>query len=52
LAKNPEKPGAVPEDAAFLEVMACHGGCVGGPLAYGSAKAAAKQIQKQMAGAG
>jgi [FeFe] hydrogenase (group B1/B3) len=52
LAKNPEKPGAVPEDAAFLEVMACHGGCVGGPLAYGSAKAAAKQIHKQMAGAG
>jgi iron only hydrogenase large subunit-like protein len=49
LAKDPEKASNRPDGATFLEVMACPGGCVGGPLAYGSAKSASRQIAAQAA---
>lgn len=52
LARDPDKPGALGEGVRFLEVMACPGGCVGGPLAYGSARSATRQIEKQGAGTG
>ena len=50
LAKDPEKASNRPDGATFVEVMACPGGCVGGPLAYGSAKSATRQIVAQTAG--
>lgn len=47
IANKPEDESRRPEGARFIEVMACSGGCVGGPLAYGSAKAAIREIRKQ-----
>jgi iron only hydrogenase large subunit-like protein len=49
LGRNPEKGG--PDGARFVEVMACPGGCVGGPLAYGNLRTATKAVQKVVAGA-
>ena len=41
LAKN------TPATPTFVECMACSGGCIGGPLAYGSAAVAMRQLKKQ-----
>ena len=49
IAASPEKASVRPDGARFLEVMACSGGCVGGPLAYGSARTAARAIAKEAA---
>lgn len=43
LARAPEK--GAPDGARFIEVMACPGGCVGGPLAYGDTKAASRAVR-------
>jgi len=50
LAKDPEKASNRPDGATFVEATACPGGCVGGPLAYGSAKSATRRIVAQSAG--
>lgn len=47
IGAQPDNESLRPEGAQFLEVMACPGGCVAGPLAYGSAKAALREIKKQ-----
>ena len=39
--------GKIP--ANFLEVMACEGGCIGGPCAIGQVKLAAKAVEKLVA---
>ena len=35
--------------ASFVEVMACEGGCVAGPLVYGSPRSAARQVATAVA---
>lgn len=47
LEKAPDDSSRRPEGAQFLEVMGCAGGCVGGPLAYGSPKSAARAVKKE-----
>lgn len=47
LARDPEK--GAPEGAQFIEVMACPGGCVGGPLAYGDTRAATRAVRSTVA---
>ncbi len=46
IGKNPQSPTVRPDGAEFIEVMACTGGCVGGPLAYGTARAATRSVRQ------